>query len=128
MAVWRLTRAQREQNAFLSSLSSCALRTITLPAATGDPALYGCSFFVVVPGDDHQERQRPVGREVASVKIERILESLAAARIHLAALAPFRFGIIKAGPCCTYDNLVALLRHSAVEVLEIAAAPVAAIL
>src|SRR5207248_1955981 len=60
-------------------LSASALCCFGLASAVGDAAFDGCSFLVVVPGNDHEERYRAIGGEVAAVKVEGVFEGFAAA-------------------------------------------------
>jgi hypothetical protein len=51
-------------------------------------AFDGCAFLVVVPGFDHDERQRMSRIEITCVEMKRVLECLAAAALHVPIEAP----------------------------------------
>src|SRR5258708_26739372 len=62
------------------------------------PPFDGCSFLVVVPGLNQQERNRRRTMVVTPVKIEGVVEGLSTPALHVAVQPPLFAGIIQARP------------------------------
>src|SRR6185437_13373710 len=102
-------------------LIACRCSQILALVAAGHAALDRGALLIVVPGIDHQERQRMVGWEIATIEVEGIFQGLAAAGIHFASLPPLGFGVVKTRPRGADCDLVRLVGQSFVEVFQVRA-------
>lgn len=101
---------------------------IGIDARRSVETLDGGSFLVIVPSFDHEKRDRIRAVVVAMVEIQSLVEGLAASIIYVAIESPLGRGVVEAGPHASDHDFVGMLvLHRAVEVVEIALTPVAAV-
>ena len=85
------------------------------------------SFFVVIPGCDQHIRHRVIGIIVFREHAQCVAQGFSAALIDVPIQAPGRFGVVESRPDCAHGDLVATLRHLAVEVFQVFLTPFATV-
>src|SRR5258708_6556201 len=114
---------------FDNSLLASGLNTFLVPGiAVIDAPLYGGALFVVVPGLNQQVGRSILRTIITPEDAQSIFKGPSAPVRHFTISAPGCPCIIKTRPNRPYRDLIGMmLGHVAVEIIEIVAAPVAAI-
>src|ERR1700722_8656224 len=91
-------------------------------------AFYGCPFFVVVPGFDHQEGERIGAVVILPVQTHRLIQCLPAIALNVTVKSPLGRRVVEASPRAPDRDLIGMLvLHGVVKALEILFSPIASI-
>src|SRR5437899_10219280 len=116
------------ENKLPGILRSDSRRPKRKASAAGHTSFDGGAFLIIVPRNDEQEGQRVLVVIIAPEKAQRIFERTPATRIHVTVARPGGMPVVESRPGSPDRQLVRILRrHLGIKIVQILAAPVAAI-